>query len=358
MIEKRGNLWTGKPMWFTEAGLQHETAYFSFNGAECGTPWPCGTEEHQASYVIQHSLLTWRTLLETDVEGVVFHHSFIDGPHGDDPAEIWGLFDRWGNELPAKRAAEFIFGLLQGAEFWSSRSGSDTSGNPYEWIVFKAGDSRIVNVLWALGEQPTTVQFESHTGKSVQEYDQEGNPIRRPGSAFTLQLSPSDHDAVGSDEVPYEPFPGEPMLGGPPVILIESVEAQAPEGEASVVCENGEAVGTDLQGYDADSGLASLSYACSPEKTYDLSWTEPGRTYAGPVYIAPPEDTACTLTLTDERASESASGRIGESAISRPAVLLYRHTILVYADGEPGRPLFIVHLVIVNCPPPPAYVSA
>jgi hypothetical protein len=42
---------------------------------------------------------------------------------------------------------------------------------------------------------------------------------------------------------------------------------------------------------------------------------------------------------------------VSESAISRSAVFLYRRTILVYADGEPGRPLFIVHLVIVNCPP-------
>lgn len=192
MVEQRANLWPGKPMWFTEAGLQHEISRFPFDPAVevcvverttightpiiTGTGFPCGTEEHQVSYVIQHTLLTWQALLAANVEGKVFHHSFMDGPHGNNPAEIWGLLDAQGNELPAKRAAEFIFGLLQGAEFWSAQSGTDASGNPYKWIVFETNDGRIVNALWATGGQPATVQFASHTGKPVQEYDLESNP--------------------------------------------------------------------------------------------------------------------------------------------------------------------------------------
>ena len=39
---------------------------------------------------------------------------------------------------------------------------------------------------------------------------------------------------------------------------------------------NGEATGTDLWAYDPDSGLTSLTVECSPARTYDLSWTQPG----------------------------------------------------------------------------------
>jgi protocatechuate 3,4-dioxygenase beta subunit len=331
MVEHRANLWPGKPMWFTEAGLQHETDRFPFDsgegvcvveraiidGTEVITPtgWPCGTVEHQASYVTQHTLLAWQALLTADTEGVtpqpdgategkVFHHSFIDGPDVNDQTQIWGLLDKDGGELPAKRSAEFIFGLLRGAEFWSSRSGKDADNNPYEWIVFETSDRRVVNVLWAIGDQATTVQFESNqTGWSAQEYDQEGNPIALHSSSFALELSPTDHPARGSSTADEEPYPGEPMLGGTPVILIEVPDKTSPVGGASLVWTGknctGWPVGTHVWGRDDESGLDHVTVECSPATEYDLRWTEPGRLYSAIVPVVPPRDTTCTLTLYD-----------------------------------------------------------
>jgi hypothetical protein len=223
-------------------------------------------------------------------------------------------------------------------------------------MIFERGDDEQVSLLWGTSDSVTTAEIPAQSG-CARLFDQRGLPVNSDGDVANTPLrTVGDNYLIRLPAVTHGK-----VFGGPTYILVETnqpCKATPPEGEASVICENGRAAGTDLWGYDADSGLASLSYACSPERTYDLSWTEPGRTYAGSVYIAPPKDGACTLTLTDERASESASERIGESAISRSAVFLYRRTILVYADGEPGRPLFIVHLVIVNCPPPPAYASA
>ncbi|MCX8066687.1 MAG: PKD domain-containing protein [Anaerolineae bacterium] len=114
------------------------------------------------------------------------------------------------------------------------------------------------------------------------------------------------------------------MIGGAVLIFVESVASTSPTGSAFVICHNGRPVGTALQGYDKDSGLASLSVSCSPARTYDLSWTQPGRFYAGVVREVPPPGHTCTLTLTDRAGlsiTQSLSGDIcwnGQGPDSEP----------------------------------------
>jgi hypothetical protein len=319
------------PVWITESGVA--LCEHAIPGHPC-----VSDQEEQAAYVVQQ----YAYALTIEAERV-FHHRLVD-----DGEAAFGLYDPNLAPRAIRQSADVIADYLQGGKFDDTEEGDNvfpSDGKGYAKLVFDQPDQK-VTVLWATTDQDVDVEIPISETRRTYWVDQAGDWDDITGQSFFRQTLPG---ATATNEL-YE---GRPMVGGYTYLLIETDEpvATPPEGEAAVICRNGRAVGTDLQGYDADSGLASLSYACSPEKTYDLSWTEPGRTYAGPVYIAPPEDTACTLTLTDERASESASERIGESAISRSAVLLYRHVILVYADGEPGYSLFIVHLVIVNCPP-------
>jgi len=85
-----------------------------------------------------------------------------------------------------------------------------------------------------------------------------------------------------------------PAIGGPVYILVETNEsctASPPTGSASLVCENGRVVGTDLLGYDESAGLATLTAACSPAVTYDLSWTQPAPCHVVLIivlYVSPP----------------------------------------------------------------------
>lgn len=90
-------------------------------------------------------------------------------------------------------------------------------------------------------------------------------------------------------------------VGGETVVVVETSDTgRAPTGSASLVCDNGHVVGTGLLGYDEFSGLDTLTAACSPGVTYDLSWTQPGRTYGGTVSAYPPVGGTCTLTLTNK----------------------------------------------------------
>jgi hypothetical protein len=335
---------TNKPFWMTESGVQDETG----QTANC-RDYPCAHPQEMGSYIIQNYAWALRGFNETSGPGKIFHFSLQPLPDRD-----FGLFDRLGNPRPAYYAYALVTSQLKGAEYHDIEEQSD-----HVQMTFKRDDGAWATAAWSTedhaAEANVPLRYEGAGCATLWEQNGYSHICDAENTFCTVESNSS----VSFRLPRRDPLKPSYNIGGPTYILVETDEpckVTPPQGEAAVICENGRAVGTDLQGYDADSGLASLSYACSPEKTYDLSWTEPGRTYAGPVYIAPPEDTACTLT--DERASESASGRIGESAISRPAVLLYRHTILVYADGETGYSSLIVHLVIVNCPPPPAYASA
>ena len=488
----------GVPVWMTETGVAHAGQPWC---GELGKP-PCANEDETADYVIQNYVWALQGAAERGYDPKVFHHHFRDTYSPDPRDGPWGLLHVDTTPYPAYYAAKLMVEKLNGATWYDDES----QEGYFHRLVFKGQNDKFINVVWAvddavLGNEGVLL---AHDGLSVATvYEITGSTEPNP---WTLEALSDDSDApyyplelpAATAENGGDPYPGVPMIGGHTYILIES-PATPPEGEASVICENSRAAGTDLWGYDADSGLASLSYACSPERTYDLSWTEPGRTYAGSVYIAPPKDGACTLTLTDRDglsitqtirdtceedpgsnpggdhpddnlsaaslsipdgdfvalpkgartspqvailnrgaahglwrtllqigepsvrigtdfdpvataarypvllipsgglhgmassplaggsqrgvgsfrarleeyarrggtvvafAQQRASERIGESANpcgSWSAVLLYRHTIiLVYADGEPGR-LFVVHLVIVRCPPPPPYVSA
>jgi hypothetical protein len=363
-------------VWITEHGVMWQD--------ETLDEHPFANKYRQASYVVQQYILALAGYEAAGIDPLdfdrakIFYHRFADScptcPNPDSPKDrYWGLMDYDRDpRYPSYDAMSLVTSLFGGASAPEDMNPNSHKQESVRHYRFEKG-GQYTHVLWTANEAVTGWSFPAEgtdPGRCATLYYQPGDGVGtgsvpsesgndgrfwktsiglEPSGEFLLDLPASAETDTGNDE--FSPLP---MIGGPTYILVETNEpckATPPEGEAAVICRNGRAVGTDLQGYDADSGLASLSYACSPEKTYDLSWTEPGRTYAGPVYIAPPEDTACTLTLTDERASESASERIGESAISRSAVLLYRHVILVYADGEPGYSLFIVHLVIVNCPP-------
>jgi len=495
--------WSDPNVWITEAGLAAGHEGVPCESAEQGSD--CESEEVQAEYVLQQYAMAKQAFGETDQSqdvGTILHHCLRDGCGG-----TYGLVSYPDNRpWPSFYAAWLTTSLLGDTEFFDDRSDEG-----YKHLVFDGREGEKIHVLWSITPQDVTVSFKPDTYRSARFYYRSDarshfEERRKPdpqsvdpdSEEFRVTLFGTESRNGGAGDDPYqedtgnEGWPSNYFVGGETVIVVES-PATPPQGEASVICENGQAVGTDLWGYDADSGLASLSYACSPEKTYDLSWTEPGRTYAGTVDATPPEDGACTLTLTDRDgltatqtirnacesdpgsnpggdhpddnhsaaglsipsgdfvalpkgartppqvailnrgaahglwrtllrigepsarvepdfdpvataarypvllipsgglhgmatppsqggagggsfrarleeyarrggtivafAQQRASGRIGESAISRPAVLLYRHVILVYADGEPGR-LFVVHLVIVRCLPPPPYVSA
>ncbi|HNT78680.1 MAG TPA: hypothetical protein PKH77_27035, partial [Anaerolineae bacterium] len=67
-----------------------------------------------------------------------------------------------------------------------------------------------------------------------------------------------------------------------------------------MICENGKPVGSDLAAYDEFSGLRDVTVACSPARTFNLSWTDPGRFYAGTTRLHPELGATCQLTLTNQ----------------------------------------------------------
>lgn len=281
------------PFWLTETGLHIGEPDANGN---CPSRLPCGNEEEQAAYVVQQAVWALRAFQETGLQGKIFHFSFRDM---DQP---WGLLQ--GNEpRAAYDAFKFLVHLLNGATYDSFEK-----HDRYVRMTFVKPDKRI-SLLWATKKLETSEPIlatvpAAQQGIIATVYNQTGMPIRSMVASqgtFTVELPPPTHPKGTGIDVPSSSGdPNDCMIGGPVLVLVEESGAfAAPIGSASLICRNGRAMGTFLQGYDPDSGLASLTVSCSPTRTYDLSWTRPGVVYAGMVREVPPPGRTCTLTLTD-----------------------------------------------------------
>ena len=180
---------------------------------------------------------------------------------------------------------------------------STTTG--YARLVFNQPNQK-VTVLWATRKDDVTVNLAIAPATCTYLVDQAGNWRKIEGPSYPLRLPKATIDSTWNDL---------PIIGGYTYLLIETNEpcpppgdgtAGTPEGSLSPVCEGGRLVGLSLMGRDESSGLATLSVSCSPTRIYDLSWTRPGRTYAGVVRSVPPVGSTCTFTLTN-RAGQSVS---------------------------------------------------
>ncbi|MDW7992260.1 MAG: two-component regulator propeller domain-containing protein [Anaerolineae bacterium] len=301
--------------WLTETGLHIGEPN---KEGECPSRLPCGSAEEQAAYVIQQYVWALRAFQETGRWGKIFHFAFRDT---DLP---WGLLQ--GSEpRPAYYAFQFLGRLLNGATYDSFEK-----QDRYVRMTFVKPNQRI-SFLWVRKRASEYIRATiSATTPNAQAilYSQTGLPIRsvtaREG-IFEVELPPPTHlKGTMIDEPSPSGDPDDTMIGGAVLIFVESVASTSPTGSAFVICRNGRPVGTALQGYDKDSGLASLSVSCSPARTYDLSWTQPGRFYAGVVREVPPPGHTCTLTLTDRAGlsiTQSLSGDIcwnGQGPDSEP----------------------------------------
>jgi hypothetical protein len=283
IAEQARGLITDKPVWVTESGL-----------TLCDSP-ACGghctdDEEQQAAYLLQQ--FAYARVADVAVD---YHFRMYDDPRA------FGLRPAPGGaERPVATAARLATQYLSAAnladaddvEMQMPDEGTrDAFGNfvaqaDHTRMVFESPDGeRRVTVLWANREAGQTVsvtpwsaathaELRDQANVQVQEWEsipEDGYSIPlEEASPISWVTPPGQGCTIDEDNDPVKDKYQVPAVGGHTLILIES-RGKPPQGEASVICRNGRAVGTDLQGYDADSGLASLSYACSPEKTYDLS---------------------------------------------------------------------------------------
>jgi len=270
----------------------------------------------QASYVIQQYIMAKQAFAEANPaapNGVVIHHRIRD--HFSDGT--FGLLTEDANfRLPSYYAAWLITQILGDATY-GFNSITDLSGPGYKHLVLTSREERPIHILWTTKPQDVAISLSLLKFQNAQLYYQsqaqnyyagEAEPqLVKSGGQLILPGTTSESGGDGND--PYKGADGNKnwdsnyYIGGEVYILVETNEpcatASTPTGGAAVVCANGRAVGADLWAYDADSGLQSLTVACSPEVTYDLSWTQPGVHYAGTVRTAPAPAAVCTLTLTD-----------------------------------------------------------
>jgi len=293
--------------WVTESGVQHKDNATCVEGKG-----PCVNDFVQASYIVQQYTMAKQAFAEASPdkpEGVVIHHRIRD--HFADGT--FGLLREDNNfRLPSYYATWLVTQVLGDATFGYEGS-KDLSRAGYKHLVLTGREGNPIHVLWTTKPEVVTLSLTLlrsqkaelyHQGLAQSYYESKTDP-QSITSGYELTLPGTTSATEGSGNDPYQDRSGNKnwdsnyFVGGETVIVVES-SATPPEGEAAVICDDGEAVGTDLWGLDADDGLVSLSYACSPEKTYDLSWTEPGRTYAGRVDAAPGKKEVCLLTLTDQ----------------------------------------------------------
>jgi len=249
----------GSPLWITESGLAID---FCQEGHFCAT-----TEQQVADYFIQQ----YAYARVSDAE-VIFHHRLQDDNADDGD---FGIYADTGSSRVTLAAAQVASQYLQGAQFVATDSDMPQDDREsfknyrleYDHIklVFEQPNNR-VTVLWAhdtIAAYPVKIDawgasawLVDSQGAILQEWCNETNYIidDLPGAPAieSLQLKESGYEV--------------PVIGGPVRILIESNEPctsdSSPIGSASLICENGQVVGTQLTGYDEFSGLASLTQVC------------------------------------------------------------------------------------------------
>ncbi|MGB9777053.1 MAG: hypothetical protein ACPL7C_11025, partial [Anaerolineae bacterium] len=229
------------PFWLTETGLH--VGQTDWNG-NCPSELPCGSEEEQAAYVVQQYAWALRAFQETGRPGKVFHFAFKDL---DLP---WGLLQ--GSEPRASYYAfQFIVRLLNHAAFDSFEK-----RERYVRMTFVKSGGRI-SLLWATKKatEPVLAAVPASTpGAKAILYSQTGAMIRSVTAAegnFVIYLPPPTHPkGTGIDlKDTTSGDPNDCMIGGPVFILVETTASAPPTGSASVICQNGRAVGTDLWAY-------------------------------------------------------------------------------------------------------------
>jgi len=250
-------------------------------------------------------------------QAMIFHHRFAETIWPDDtPEESWFEHEKYWNLVSLDRnavnysykAMSFVSALFSGASYLGEESTEyslDGNGLPpaYRHLLLLDRQGNTVHVLWASSASSQTVTFEPKQGCQGTLYfqfqgtGQDTWGFRRQehfmagSGGFVLELpGSSSPDRGGSNSA----FEGWTMVGGPVYILVETNEScttSAPTGSADLVCTNGRVVGTALLGYDESAGLDTLTAACSPAVTYDLSWTQPGRCRVVLIivlYVSPP----------------------------------------------------------------------
>ena len=301
IAEQARSLITDKPIWVTESGL-----------ALCEVP-ACGgfcthSLEQQAAYVLQQSAYA-------RVAGIQVNYHFR---MYDDPRQF-GLYPASGElARPAATAARLATQYLSTATLNITDSvmpeagtldafGTFVSTQNHTRLVFDSADgTQRITVLWNNTELPLTnisvprwpsavsAELRDQTDKAIQSWTTapETYTIDLLEAATPLSWAINEHSIQDDrDPAKLNGYSG-PAVGGTTYLLIESRDtASAPTGSAFLVCDNGRVVGTALRGYDETSGLATLTAACSPGVTYDLSWTQPGRCRVVLIivlYISPP----------------------------------------------------------------------
>jgi len=278
--------------WITESGMQ------SGDRPGCNTDKPgCDySDSTQASYVMQQYASAMQGMTNIGrSEGLIFHHRLRDDPFDG----TFGLLNESDNApWPSYWAAWLITQKLEGATFIPG-VGNDvlvdhdpTFLPDHRRLVFLGRDGRYIHVLWANRQYATSVTFEPTedgviSGELFRQTDAERyyngekpDTISVVNGSFTLELPKSSVSPFSSGNDPYRNS-AQSVIGGETYLLIEiREESRAPEGKACLICENGRVIGTDFLVYDAHSGLDTGAAQFSPQRSWDLSETEPGVQYA------------------------------------------------------------------------------
>ncbi|MBE7474988.1 MAG: hypothetical protein DPW09_43125 [Anaerolineae bacterium] len=349
-----------KYFWITEAGLQHgtEMAFTQAQQKGCSdSNQPCGLESHQASYVIQHAVLTKNAFdrPEAPPQGKLFYYKYIDDAIKDQ--SDWGLFDIQGNAWAGGKAAAFVWPKLNGATM-SPPEKCDSVGtsayqnqeiNNYKWIIFQPSDgTSTVHVLWNLslpGSQDLEVSFTPCGGGSFERFDQEGSKqseVWDDSIARTITLKATSHRGLSgrkpngdSDGIPV-PHPGGVIVGGPPVILIEEKEQSSINAASSIAMNNCQPVGTDLYA-SAPTALDYFTLSCQPPAAGPI-------TLAGPQPAVPYLSSGITEFSPLSAFSPFTHGSQQPNSVSIPAITQVFHffnTLLnpnIYIDRFPFVP--------------------
>jgi len=299
-------------VWLTETGAQETPCDLIYDAACFGAP--DNTDDGgflKASYVIQQYVLALKGFDEAGLDetnpdqAMIFHHRFAETIWTDDSdVPDWFEHEKYWNLVSLDRGAvnysykaiSLVSALFGGASYIGDESAEYSFGDApyspptYRHLLFSNPQGNIIHVLWAGGtsvqealvkprqEREATLYFQTGgTSPDAWEFHRQEHFMAGP-DGFRLELpGTTAPDRSG----PNNAFHGWPQVGGRTYLLIESrEESRAPEGKACLICENGRVIGTDFIVYDEHSGLDTGAAQFSPQRSWDLSETEPGVQYA------------------------------------------------------------------------------